>query len=60
MKTLKIKKLTRLNEKTLDPLGGMLQCWLDTSIRQLPYDNLNQLKKRSLRCALHHWENIKS
>ena len=41
-------------------MGGTLQCQLDTSLRHLPYDNLNQLKKRSLRCALHRWTNRKA
>ena len=49
-----------MNEKTLDPAGGALRCQLDTSLRHLPNDDLNQFKNRSLRCALHQWENIKS
>ena len=48
-----MKKATLLNEKTLDPMGGALRCQLDTSLRFLPGDNLNQLNKRSLHCTLH-------
>ena len=49
------EKSTRLNEKTLDPVGGTLRFWLDTSFNYLLGENLNQLRKRSLRCALHWW-----
>ena len=47
--TKKVKKGTSLNEKILDPVGGVLRCWLDTSFfYHLPDDDLNQLNKRSL------------
>ena len=36
-------------------MGGALWCWLDTSTRHLPDDNLNKLIKR----PLHRWENRK-
>ena len=52
-----MKKATRLNEKTLDPVGGALWCQIDTSLYNIPDDKLNQLKKRSLQCVLHRWVN---
>ena len=39
--------------------GGALRCWVDTSLRHLPDDNLNQLNKRRLLCALQRWSNRK-
>ena len=54
------KKATRLNEKTLDPVGGALHCRRCTSLRHLTDDNLNQLKKRSLWCMLHRRANRKA
>ena len=59
-KKCKDKKATHLNEKTLDPVGGALRCWIDTSLHHLPDENLNHLKKRSLRCGLHRWANRKA
>ena len=53
-------KATRLNEKTLDPVGRALWCRLDTSFCHLTDDNLNQFKNRDLRCALHCLTDIKS
>ena len=41
-------------------MGGAFRCQLYTSLHHLPYENLNQLKKRSLCCAIHWWANIKS
>ena len=38
----------RLNEKTLDHVGGALRCRIDTSLCHLQDDHLNKLKKRSL------------
>ena len=37
-----------------------LRCWIDTSICHLPYNNLDQLNKRSLWCALQQCANRKS
>ena len=54
-----MEKPTRLNEKILDPVGGALQCQLDTSIRNLLDGNLNQLNKIILICELHRWTNKK-
>ena len=59
IKNTKYKKPTRLNKKTFNPVGVALRCRRDTSLRQLPDDNLNQLKKISLSCALHRLENRK-
>ena len=44
----RLNKATRLNEKTLDPVGGALWCRIDTSLCHLPDDNLFVPKKRSL------------
>ena len=49
-----------LNMKTLDPAGGSLRCRLDISHHKILNDNLNKLKKRSQRCLLHRWANIKA
>ena len=49
-----------LNEKTLDPVGRIFECRLDSSLHYLRDDNLNHLKKRRLLCELHRWANGKS
>ena len=55
--TKKSKKAPRVNDKTLHPIDGALRCRLNTNIHHLPDGDVNALKKRSLRCALHRWQN---
>ena len=46
-KTIKKRKATRVNDKTLNPFDGALRIWLDTDVQHLPDDNVNELKNRS-------------
>ena len=55
--TKKSKKAPRVNDKTLHPIDGALRCRLNTNIHHLPDGDVNGLKKRSVRCALHRWQN---
>ena len=50
----------RLNEKTLDPVGGALWYLIDTGIHHILYDHLNQFNKISLCCELNWREKIKT
>ena len=56
---IKIKRSTRLNEKTLDPVGDALWCGIDNSLHHLTDDNLIQLNEKSLCCELHLRKNRK-
>ena len=41
----------------MNPIDGALRIRLDIDVQHLPDDNVNELKNRSRRCALHRWQN---
>ena len=45
----------RVNDKTLHPVHGALKCRLNRSVPHLPDDNVLEQRNKSLRCALHRW-----
>ena len=44
-----------MNDKTLHPVHGALKCRLNRSVPHLPDDNVLEQRNKSLRCALHRW-----
>mmetsp|Transcript_20582 Transcript_20582/g.25239 ORF Transcript_20582/g.25239 Transcript_20582/m.25239 type:complete len:192 (-) Transcript_20582:24-599(-) len=49
------RTMCRVNEKSLYPVHRELNCRLDTSVPHLPDDNVDEQRSKSLRCALHRW-----
>ena len=49
------QKACRVNDKTLDPTQGALQCRLNSNVPHFPHDDVDKIRNKALRCALHRW-----
>ena len=48
-------KAMRVNDRTLCPVNGGLRCRLNSKVSHLPDDDVEKLRSKTLRCALHRW-----